>query len=59
MADGMREYRLGRGDEEYKRRFAGEESTVETVVLGRGIKGRAAVAVARQARPIARHLLQT
>ena len=57
MADGMREYRLGRGDEEYKRRFAGEESTVETVVLGRGIKGRAAVAVARQARPIARHLL--
>jgi CelD/BcsL family acetyltransferase involved in cellulose biosynthesis len=61
MADGMREYRFGRGDEEYKSRFAGEESIVETVVLGRGLKGRVAVAAAgqRQARRLLRRVLQT
>jgi CelD/BcsL family acetyltransferase involved in cellulose biosynthesis len=48
MADGMREYSFGRGDEEYKGRFAADGSTVETVVLGRGITGRVALAAARQ-----------
>ena len=56
MADGMREYRFGRGDEEYKSRFTGAESTVETVVVGRGLKGRVAVAAARQTQ--ARRLLR-
>jgi CelD/BcsL family acetyltransferase involved in cellulose biosynthesis len=61
MADGMREYRFGRGDEGYKSRFAGEQSTVETVALGRGLKGRVAVAAAgqRQARRLLRRVLQT
>ena len=60
MADGMREYRFGRGGEEYKSRFAGDESTVETVVLGRGIKGRLAVAAVqqRQARRLLRAVMR-
>jgi len=60
MADGMREYRFGRGGEEYKSRFTGDGSTVETVVLGRGLKGRLAVAAARQrlARPLLRRVLR-
>jgi CelD/BcsL family acetyltransferase involved in cellulose biosynthesis len=56
MEDGRREYRFGRGGEEYKSRFTGDESTVETVVLGRGLKGRVAVAAARQRQ--ARRLLR-
>jgi CelD/BcsL family acetyltransferase involved in cellulose biosynthesis len=60
MADGMREYRFGRGDEEYKSRFAGDESTVKTVVLARGLKGRLALAAARrrQARRLVRRVLR-
>jgi CelD/BcsL family acetyltransferase involved in cellulose biosynthesis len=60
MADGMREYRFGRGDEEYKSRFTGDESSVETVVLGRGLRGRVAVAAARQrqARRLLRRVLR-
>jgi CelD/BcsL family acetyltransferase involved in cellulose biosynthesis len=50
IADGMREYRLGRGDEEYKSRFTDDDSEVETLVLARGVKGRLAVAAAEAAR---------
>ena len=44
MDDGMREYRLLRGGETYKDRFATADPGVETVALGRGALGRAAVA---------------
>jgi CelD/BcsL family acetyltransferase involved in cellulose biosynthesis len=50
IADGMREYRLGRGDEQYKSRFTEDESAVETFVVARGIKGRVAVATAEATR---------
>jgi CelD/BcsL family acetyltransferase involved in cellulose biosynthesis len=56
MADGVREYRFGRGDEEYKKRFTADESTVETIALARGLKGRLAVAAVQQTR--ARRLLR-
>jgi CelD/BcsL family acetyltransferase involved in cellulose biosynthesis len=57
IADGMREYRLGRGDEPYKYRFTDDRSEVVTAVLTRGIKGRVAIATleaARRARARAR-----
>jgi CelD/BcsL family acetyltransferase involved in cellulose biosynthesis len=44
--DGMREYRLLRGAEDFKRRFAGADPGVETFVLARGVTGRLARAVA-------------
>jgi len=50
IADGMREYRLGRGDEEYKHRFTDDRSEVQTAVLTRGVKGHVAVATAEAAR---------
>jgi CelD/BcsL family acetyltransferase involved in cellulose biosynthesis len=36
LADGMREYRLGRGDDPYKNRFATTDPTLETFGLARG-----------------------
>jgi CelD/BcsL family acetyltransferase involved in cellulose biosynthesis len=45
--DGMREYRLLRGDEEYKGRFADEDPGLDTVAIPRTAAGRAAVGAAR------------
>ena len=50
IADGMREYRLGRGDEDYKSRLTDDRSVVQTVTLTRGPKGRIAVAAVEAAR---------
>jgi CelD/BcsL family acetyltransferase involved in cellulose biosynthesis len=50
ISDGMREYRFGRGGEEYKSRFTDDDSRVETVVLPRRLKGRVAVAAVAAAR---------
>ncbi|MGI8886678.1 MAG: GNAT family N-acetyltransferase [Gaiellaceae bacterium] len=44
LEDGMREYRLLRGDEPYKYRFADADPGVATVATGRGVLGNAAVA---------------
>jgi len=44
--DGLSEYRLLRGGEEYKSRFSNEDPGLETVLVGRGALGRAAVAAA-------------
>lgn len=46
MDDGMQEYRLLRGGEEYKGRFANADSGLETFVTGRGAIGRTAAAAA-------------
>jgi len=46
IADGMKEYRFGRGAEEYKSRFADDDAEVQTLVLGRGLKGRFAILAA-------------
>jgi CelD/BcsL family acetyltransferase involved in cellulose biosynthesis len=60
MNDGMREYRLLRGGEGYKGRFATDDPGVETVAVGRGI-GRAVAlggaAAARLPGPLRRRLL--
>jgi CelD/BcsL family acetyltransferase involved in cellulose biosynthesis len=45
LEDGMTEYRLLRGDEDYKSRFASHERTLHSVAIARGRKGRAAIAV--------------
>lgn len=42
--DGMLEYRLLRGGEGYKERFASDDPGIETMALGRGLVGRAALA---------------
>jgi CelD/BcsL family acetyltransferase involved in cellulose biosynthesis len=47
--DGMSEYRLLRGAEAFKRRFADADSGLETFALGRGIRGRIAGFAARAA----------
>lgn len=59
FADGMREYRLLRGDEGYKRRYATSVETVITVALGASARGRALVAGvnALTNRPRARRLV--
>ncbi|HEX8742084.1 MAG TPA: GNAT family N-acetyltransferase [Thermoleophilaceae bacterium] len=44
LDDGMREYRLLLGGESYKDRFANADHGLETVALGRGARGRAAIA---------------
>jgi CelD/BcsL family acetyltransferase involved in cellulose biosynthesis len=44
LADGLLEYRLLQGGERYKYRFATDELALETVAVGRGRVGRAAVA---------------
>lgn len=46
LQDGVREYRLLRGDEAYKSRFADVHRAVHTVAVGRGVKGAAAVRAA-------------
>jgi CelD/BcsL family acetyltransferase involved in cellulose biosynthesis len=46
-ADGMREYRLLRGAESFKLRFAEADPGVETFALVRGFRGKAARVVAR------------
>jgi CelD/BcsL family acetyltransferase involved in cellulose biosynthesis len=48
--DGMLEYRLLRGGEEYKGRFASDDPGLETVALPRGLLGRGAIAAAAAAR---------
>jgi CelD/BcsL family acetyltransferase involved in cellulose biosynthesis len=59
FADGMREYRLLRGDESYKRRYASWQASVLTVALAGTARGRALVAGARAlaARPRGRRLV--
>jgi CelD/BcsL family acetyltransferase involved in cellulose biosynthesis len=47
--DGMLEYRLLRGGEEYKGRFASGDPGLETVALPRGVLGRGALLAARTA----------
>jgi CelD/BcsL family acetyltransferase involved in cellulose biosynthesis len=47
MADGIKEYRLGRGAERYKSRFADDDPGLETLVLVRGVRGRLAAAAAQ------------
>jgi CelD/BcsL family acetyltransferase involved in cellulose biosynthesis len=58
IADGMREYRLGRGDEPFKQRFTDDRSEVATAVLARGVKGRVALVTAELLRPLARRVLR-
>lgn len=48
--DGMREYRLLRGDEAYKARFADDDPGLETIGLGLSARGRTAL-LSRRARP--------
>jgi CelD/BcsL family acetyltransferase involved in cellulose biosynthesis len=59
FADGMREYRLLRGDESYKRRYASSEASVLTVALAGTARGRALLATARElaARPRGRRIV--
>jgi CelD/BcsL family acetyltransferase involved in cellulose biosynthesis len=49
FADGMREYRLLRGGEHYKQRFATADPGIETVAVGGTPAGRAAIAAGRAA----------
>ena len=49
IKDGMREYKLLRGDDAYKNRFATGDPGVETVAVSRGLGGRFAVSVAAAA----------
>jgi CelD/BcsL family acetyltransferase involved in cellulose biosynthesis len=48
--DGVTEYRLLRGGEEYKGRFASDDPGLETLALPRGLMGRGAIAAAAAAR---------
>ena len=50
--DGMLEYRLLRGGEDYKGRFASDDRGLETLALPRGAIGRAALLAARVARSV-------
>jgi dTDP-4-amino-4,6-dideoxygalactose transaminase/CelD/BcsL family acetyltransferase involved in cellulose biosynthesis len=58
MNDGMREYRLLRGDEAYKARFADRDPGLQTVALALSVRGRAALS-ARRARPVAGRALRS
>lgn len=51
LEDGMREYRFLRGGESYKDRFTDDPGGLETFVLPRGIRGRAAARIARVVAP--------
>jgi CelD/BcsL family acetyltransferase involved in cellulose biosynthesis len=53
---GVSEYRLLRGGEEYKDRFANADDPIDTLVLARGARGRAALAAATRARRMPRRL---
>jgi CelD/BcsL family acetyltransferase involved in cellulose biosynthesis len=46
FADGMREYRLLRGDEAYKARYATSDSALQTVISARGARARLLAATA-------------
>jgi CelD/BcsL family acetyltransferase involved in cellulose biosynthesis len=48
--DGMVEFRFGRGDEPYKRRFTGADPQLETLLVAHGTKGRFALSAAGAAR---------
>jgi CelD/BcsL family acetyltransferase involved in cellulose biosynthesis len=50
--DGMLEYRLLRGGEGYKERFASDDPGIETVALTRGALGRAALLGVNAARSV-------
>ena len=52
VADGMGEYRFGRGGESYKYRFATDDPGLETIGLGFSAPGVAALAAASAARAI-------
>lgn len=57
--DGLREYKMLRGAEAYKGRFAAEAREVLTMAIGRGVRGRAGVRMAAAAadhRAVARTL---
>ena len=54
MNDGMREYDFLRGGEGYKDRFTDDETVVRTFAAGRGLAGRAAVAIAPRAQRLLR-----
>lgn len=49
FGDGLREYKMLRGGEDYKQRFASEPGEVVTLVRGRGARGRTAARLARAA----------
>lgn len=49
IQDGVREYKLLRGNEEYKGRFANEDSGLESFVVGRGVVGNVSAAAATAA----------
>lgn len=46
LAEGVAEFNLGPGAEPYKLRFATADTGVETVAIGRGLRGRAAIIAA-------------
>lgn len=48
QAEGVAEFNLGPGTQRYKERLATEDPGVETVGIGRGLRGRAAIAAARR-----------
>ena len=52
MGDGMTSYRLLRGGEAYKERFASEDPGLETIGMARGPAGRGALAAAVAARAL-------
>jgi CelD/BcsL family acetyltransferase involved in cellulose biosynthesis len=53
LEDGVREYRLLRGDETYKSRYANADVTVQTIAVANSRRGSAAVRAARlRRRPI-------
>lgn len=47
--DGLGEYKMLRGDEAYKGRFASEAREVLTMAIGRGVRGRTGVRIAAAA----------
>lgn len=49
MNDGMDEFRLLRGGESYKDRFASADRGLETIAVARGVAGRGALAIGRAA----------
>ncbi len=60
IEDGVSEYKLLRGDEQYKSRFANADDGLESFVVGRRLAGKAAaagVAVAAALPPAARRPL--
>jgi len=48
FAEGAREFWLGPGPQSYKRRFADDDPGLETVGIGRGLRGRASILAARR-----------